>query len=95
MELTLEKIIEIVTREVIKELTRKGIDLDVSALSNQAIQQSMVVDMTGYKTPILTASHLEKINPWIKEIVVPKGTILSPGARDIIKRKALLITNKS
>ena len=55
--------------------------------------QPKIIDMSNYKTPILTENHLLTLDPKINEIVVPKGTIITPGARDIIKRHKIVLNN--
>ncbi len=98
MELTLEKIIEIVTREVIKELVKKGIPIDPSFLEQEKQgnkQRSLEMDMSEFKTPVLTENNLGYLDDHICEIIVPEKTIITPGARSIIKKKELTITYKS
>ncbi len=98
MDISIEKIIEIVTREVIKALVEKGVTIDSSLLGqeNQATKKrSLEMDMSEYKTPILTENNLGYLDDHICEIIVPEKTIITPGARGIIRKKSLTIIYKS
>lgn len=102
MKVDIEKIIEIIVREVITELTKLGVDIELSYVGNKKISspnailedKREVIDMSGYKTPVLTENHLISLDSNKVEIVVPKGTVLTPGARDIIRKRKLKLTNK-
>lgn len=94
MKIALEKIIEIVTREVIKELLKKGIDLDKTTLNditNKSLKKSYKVDMSAYKTPILTEMRFEEIGSDVNEIIIPAKTIITPGANYIINKSKIKV----
>jgi hypothetical protein len=100
LKIKIEKLIEIITTEVIKELTRIGVEIDYSPAtgSNAAKVVSRkklceIIDLKNYKTPVLTENHLESLSPDVLEIEIPKGTIITPGARDIIKKRKLRISS--
>lgn len=102
MEINIEKLIEIIVREVITELLKRGevIDPPLKGLKTNCSCTSIiknkpraVIDLSNYKTPLLTEKYLAKLDKAIVEIVVPKGTIISPGAKDIIKKRNLVIIN--
>jgi hypothetical protein len=102
LEINIEKLIEIIVREVITELLRlgevidpssKGLKTNCPCTSINKNKQRAVIDLSNYKTPLLTENHLATLDPAIVEIVVPKGTIISPGAKDIIKKRNLIIIN--
>ncbi len=101
MKIEIEKLIEIIVKEVISELSKLNfIDLTpgiknstCSCKSANKKVQPKLIDMSNYKTPILTENHLLTLDPTISEIIVPKGTIITPGARDIIKRQKLVLNN--
>lgn len=102
MKVDIEKIIDIIVREVITELTKLGVDIELSSKEVKIIKppnvitddKREVIDMSDYKTPVLTENHLLSLDSSKVEIVVPKGTILTPGARDIIRKRKLKLTNK-
>ena len=54
--------------------------------------QKQKIDMSSYKTPVLTENILELINKDVNEIIIPKGTVFTPGARDIIKKRNFIIS---
>jgi ribosomal protein L20A (L18A) len=96
--MSIEEIVELVTREVIKELLRQGVKVDKSfaVKPGSAFREEVLeVDMSGYKTPILAESSFHKIAPETKELIVPERTVITPGARDIIKRNQIRISYKS
>lgn len=95
MKISIEELIEIVTREVIKELLKKGVKIDFDSPDENVIGSNRNVkeiDMSGYKTPVLTENHLDELNNGITEIIIPKKTVITPGARIVIKTKQLIIT---
>ncbi len=97
MEISLEKIIEIVTREVIKELAIKGIVID-STLNQASLgskTKAWTMDMSEFKTPVLTENMLASLDKGTSEIIIPRRTFITIGARDIIKRKKVTIIYKS
>jgi hypothetical protein len=54
-----------------------------------------VIDMNGYKTPVLTENHIAVLEYEVNEIIIPKGTIITPGAKDLIKKRKLILTYKT
>ena len=55
------------------------------------------VDLSGYKTPVLTENHVRAAGRHIREIAVPAGTICTAGARDLLeqRRLALIVNGKT
>lgn len=56
---------------------------------------TMEIDMSGYRTPILTEDYLIRLAPSVSTLVVPCSTVLTPGARDLIRKKKLSIVRKA
>jgi hypothetical protein len=97
VEISLEKIIEIVAKEVIKELDKNGFTVDQSALGLEEQnnkKRSLIMDLSEYKTPILTENNLGFLDNDVCEIIVPENTIITPGAMGIIKKRTLTIIYK-
>jgi hypothetical protein len=98
MKLNIERLIEMIVREVIVELSKIGVELDFSvneknsSFINNNKKKQQIIDMSGYKTPILTETMLESIDKDLNEIIIPRGTVFTPGARDIIKKRNLIIS---
>jgi hypothetical protein len=98
MNLSIEELVNRVVAEVLAELSRRGAKVDfgppqknlqkVASPSNASVH---VVDMSGFRSPVLLESHLLSLAPEVKEIAVPSGTVITPGARDIIRRKNLIL----
>ena len=101
MKISLEDIIAMVVKEVIAELSKKGIEVEVGnssftqntpLLQKEKTQQKL--NLSKFKTPLVTEEEILNLNSSIKEIVVPKGTQITPNARDLIrKRKLTLISD--
>ena len=98
MKINIENLVEIITKEVIKELLKIGVELDFSKNMksgnpvNKGNQKKLEIDMSGYKTPILTEYAAESIGQDVNEIILPKGTVFTPGARDVIKKRNFIIS---
>ncbi len=101
MKISLEDIVAMVVKEVIAELSRKGVEIEIG---NSSVSQSIVslqkekvqhkMDLSKFKTPLVTEEQVLNLGSSIKEIIVPKGTLLTPNARDLIrKRKLTLISD--
>jgi hypothetical protein len=96
LEINIENLIEIIVKEVITELARIGVKVNSSEsikdLNNLKIEKQEI-DMSNYKTPILTENMLESIEENVREIIVPKGTVMTPGARELLKKKNFKVSN--
>ena len=102
MKISIEKLTELIVREVIIILIQKGYRLDPSSSKNNNLKQSafsehkqLVIDMSSYKTPVVTENHLSSIAAEIKEIIIPEQTIITPGAKQIIKNKQLIVSHSN
>ena len=101
MEITLEKLISLVTAEVIKELKKQGIQI-ISSSDNNGLgistdslrTKSEKIDMSRYRTPVLTEIHIRRLHELTGEVIIPKNTIITPKAKEIIKEKRLIITKE-
>lgn len=96
VQINIEQLIEIIVREVLKELTKRGESLDFSTKEaanavkiNSKKKQCIVFDMSKYKTPLLTEDDIRSVDQAVEEITIPKGTIITPGAKDIIRKRNL------
>lgn len=98
MNPSIEELVNRVVAEVLAELSRRGAKVDFGPpqkspqkVAVPANASAHVVDMSGYRSPVLLESHLLSLAPEIKEIAVPSGTVITPGARDIIRKKNLIL----
>jgi hypothetical protein len=101
MNLTIEELVNRVVAEVLAELARRGIRLDIHpsgttpGASPATLHTSVhVVDMSGFRSPVLLERHLVSLAPEIREISVPAGTVITPGARDLLRKKNLILKSK-
>lgn len=98
MNLSIEELVNRVVVEVLAELSRRGVKVDFGSPQDAPFTTSSprnssvhVVDMSGFRSPVLLESHLLLLAPEVKEIAVPAGTVITPGARDIVKKKNLIL----
>ncbi len=97
MKISLEEIISLVVKEVVAELARRGIQVDgnnENILSPDKSRRKIKMDLSEYKTPLLTENHILELDSDILEIEVPIKTIVTPSAQDLIRKRKILITNK-
>ena len=100
MNLTIEELVNKVVAEVLAELSRRGVKMDSCPRQDRSAATMIpptssvyVVDMSGFRSPVLLESHLLSLAPEIKEIVIPTGTVITPGAKDVMRRKNLKLKN--
>ena len=98
MNQSIEELVNKIVAEVLAELSRRGAKVNFGPpqknppkTASQPNASVHVVDMSGFRSPVLLESHLLSLAPEVKEIAVPSGTVITPGARDIIKRKNLIL----
>jgi hypothetical protein len=98
MNQSIEELVNKVVAEVLAELSRRGAKADFAPPQKNPPKTAFppnasvhVVDMSGFRSPVLLESHLLSLAPEVKEIAVPTGTVITPGARDIIRKKNLIL----
>ncbi len=98
----MERLIESIVREVIAELTKRGVDVGAPAVSapGTPVQHArpgstLEIDMSAYRTPVLTESQLRRIDGGISTVVVPCTTVVTPGAWAAIRSKKLTLVRKT
>lgn len=94
--INLKYLVEIIVSEVLKELNKRGINIlyEKNVNDDNTNKKVYEVDMSEYKTPILTERMLMMIDSAVSEIIIPANTIITHGARDIIKKRNLKINYK-
>jgi len=96
VEINIEKIIGIVTRQVVKELQAQGMKVNFSSGNDNSLDalrtKTETIDMSKYKTPVLTENHIRRLHELTGEIVVPKGTVITPKAKEMVKERKLVIS---
>ena len=98
MNLTIEELVNRVVAEVLAELSRRGVKLDFSPPQHTPLKTASPpntsvhsVDMSGFRSPVLLERHLLSLAPEVKAIAIPAGTVITPGARDLIRKKNLIL----
>ena len=98
MNLSMEELVNKVVAAVLVELSRRGVKVDFGPPQSKNIKAVSppnasvhVVDMSGFRSPVLLERHLLSLAPEIKEIAVPAGTVITPGARGVLRNKKLIL----
>lgn len=97
MQLSIEQLVAIVVREVLAELARRGIVPGIRTAESAGAEPAgpssrVTVDMTGYKTPVLTENRVRAMERHVSELVVPAGTVCTSGARDLMAQRKMKLT---
>jgi hypothetical protein len=97
MQISIERLVAIVVKEVLAELAKRGVAVGSSpALSAPAPAAregpGETIDMTGYKTPVLTEHRVRSVDRRTRELRVPAGTIVTIGARDLMAQRRMKLT---
>jgi len=100
MKIELEKLIEIVTREVIKELVKLGYNAEDLLASDypkeiKTAKKIVEIDMSGFVTPVLTEGQMEALEKGVEDILIPPQTIVTQGAKRLIKQYKIKLIYKS
>jgi hypothetical protein len=109
MQISLEQLVETIVRQVIAELARRGVQVGPALAPQRGISPaqgdasapqpgggtSLEIDMSAYRTPVLTEGHLSRIDTRISTIVVPCNTVVTPGAWGTLRSKRLTLVRKT
>ena len=101
-EVTLETIVTKVVQAVVRELEKSGIKIISSGsgtMSSSLIENNMSglqhkterIDMSRYRTPVLTENHINKLHELTGSIIVPKGTVYTPKAKQALRNKHICV----
>jgi hypothetical protein len=98
MNLSIEELVNRVVVEVLAELLRRGVKVDFGTPQKNALKTASpptasvhIVDLSGFRSPVLLERHLLSLAPEVKAIAVPAGTVITPGARDLVRKKNLIL----
>lgn len=97
MQISIEKPVEIIVQQVLAELRKHGVEVETPATESVvtpavAQTESVEIDMTGYRTPVLTENRVRSVERHVREIFVSAGTICTIGARDAMRQRAMILT---
>ena len=99
-QIPIEKLVEAIVREVVAELTKRGVEISSPGMPGGVraaahVQGASVeIDMSTFRTPVLTENQLIRIGPKVSTVVVPCNTVVTPGAWDVIRSKKLTLVRK-
>ena len=99
MNMSIEELVNRIVADVLAELSKRGVtavsgppqrsSVPAASESNSAHSAVYVVDVSGFRSAVLLENHLLPLGPEVKEIAVPCGTVMTPGAKEIMKKKNL------
>lgn len=102
MDVSLEKLIQLVTAEVVKELGKQGVRIVSGSFSADSHNSGSSlrtkverIDMKKYRTPILTEKQIRNLHELTGEVIVPPGTVMTPKAKELVRERRLVITIQS
>jgi hypothetical protein len=102
MNISIEKLIELIFKELVAELSKRGINIDAKNPNHNFIKTTennfdniIKFDFNGFKTPLIREEKIINLNENVKEIIVPAKTIFTPSAMDLIKKKNIRINKNS
>jgi hypothetical protein len=101
MKIDIQKLVEMITTEIITQLAKIGVEIENTSEGEKRIDsvelfnnKFKVIDMNSYMSPVLTENQLLILNPEIEEVIIPTGTVITPGAKDIIRQKKIKLIYK-
>lgn len=100
VQITYEQLVDTVVREVLAELARRGVEVRgipgtaPGSAPGVKADATVEIDMTGFKTPVLTEGQLTRLPRTVAEVVVPCSTVITPGAWDTIRTRKLKLVRK-
>ena len=96
MEIEIKILIQKVTAQVINELQTRGVQVVRKGTAGDYVQslktKSEKIDMKKYRTPVLTEDHIRRLHELTGEIIIPRGTVITPKARELVRKNQIIIT---
>jgi hypothetical protein len=96
-ERSFEELVKAVTREVLRELgQRKEIPLrpgcrDSDAGGLLAADGSARMDLSAYKTPLVTENGVRRLHELTRSIMVPPAALFTPRAKELLREKNIQV----
>jgi hypothetical protein len=99
-QISVENLVAMIVREVVAELTKRGVVISAAAPSSHAVspahpEGALEIDMRAYRTPVLSESQLTRIDRTVSTIIIPCSTVVTPGAWGVIRARKLKIVRKT
>jgi len=101
-QISIEQLVESIVREVVAELAKRGVAVGASGTAVQSgpVQHTqpggnVEIDMSAFRTPVLTENQLIRIGGKVSTVIVPCNTVVTPGAWSLIRSKKLTLVRKS
>jgi hypothetical protein len=101
MKIDIQKLIEMITIEVMAQLAMMGVEIEHTREKKERVDsvwtfnhKCKVIDMNSYRSPVLTENQLTNLTHATEEVIIPIGTVITPGAKDIIRQKKIKLIYK-
>jgi len=96
LEIDINKLVQMITAQVISELQARGMEVNRHGTAGNGYHslrtKSEIIDMKKYRSPVLTEDHIRRLHELTGEVIVPKKTVLTPKARELVKNKQITVT---
>jgi hypothetical protein len=97
MQIAFDALVQMVVKAVVAELNRQGVTVTgipgpLPAQAGAKPAASVGIDFSEYKTPVLAERQVQGVGRGTAEIVVPPGTIVTEGARDLMHKRKITLT---
>ncbi len=91
----IKKLIELIVAEVINELEKRGYEITFGEnIVEEDKNDSYEIDMSAFKTPVLTENMLLQVDKNISEIIIPENTVITQSAKEFINKRRIKIIYK-
>ena len=102
-EVSIDQIVRMVVREVIQELEKNNVRIVYSTVPKGTNgpgdceeqggfrTKKEKIDMSAYKSPVLTENHINRLHDLTGEIIVPRSTVVTPKAKQALKSKNIAL----
>lgn len=105
-EVSIYTIVSMVVKEVLKELERNNVRVVYSDSPKESYDpadgmqyrgfktKTEKIDMSAYKSPVLTERHIKRLHELTGEIIIPGNTIITPKARQALRLKKIAVKHE-
>lgn len=100
-EVDLDQIVSMVVDQVVEELEKRDVKVVKSGSSNTGSKdhsglktKTEEIDMSKYKSPILSEKQLRKLHELTGKIIIPERTVITPKAKEYLRDNNIKIGYK-
>ncbi len=102
-EVSIDIIVSMVVKEVLRELEKNNVRVvysdspkesfnHVTRLPDKGLKtKTEKIDMSAYRSPVLTENHINRLHELTGEIIIPRSTIITPKAKQALRQNKIVI----